>query len=71
MTTLDVGRLLKKSAAASNRPGLEREQSSIKVVTVKFGGPRGSGWAHNQDFLCGLGFPVLSRRIARRVFCLI
>jgi len=36
-TTSDVGRLLKKSAAASDQPWSEREQPSIKVVTMKFG----------------------------------
>jgi len=35
-TTSDTGNLLRKSAAASGWLGLEREQPSMKVVTVKF-----------------------------------
>jgi len=42
-TTSVVGNLLRKSATASDQLGLERWQPSMKVITVKFGGPRGSG----------------------------
>jgi len=40
-TTSDVGRLRRKLAAISDRPGSEREQPTMNVVTVKF---RGSKW---------------------------
>jgi len=40
-TTSDAGSLLRKSATASGRPGSDRKQPSIKVVTVKFGLSKG------------------------------
>jgi len=41
------------------------------VVTVKFGGFKGEWMGTRSVFLWGPGFPVLSRRIARRVSSLI
>jgi len=35
----------------------------MKVVTMKFGGPKGSR-GHKISFFWGLGFPVISRRSA-------
>jgi len=62
MTTSVVGRLRRKSAAVSDRSGSVREQPSMNMVTVKFGGPR--GWMDTRSvFFWGPGFPVLSRRI--------
>jgi len=55
-TTSDVGKLWRKSAAVSDRPGSEREQPSMNVVTVKFGGFRGEWMAQDQFFLGGLVF---------------
>jgi len=41
--------------------GLEREQPLMKVVTVKFGGSKGSGRGYKISFSMGTWFPVLSR----------
>jgi len=43
----------------------------MNVVTVKFGGSKGEWMGTRSVFLWGPGFPVLSRRIARRVSSLI
>jgi len=54
MTTSDVGRLRRKSAAASDRPGSEWEQPSKKVVSVKFGGSKGEWMGiHKRQVLSG------------------
>jgi len=48
------------------------EQPSMIVVTVKFGGFQGGLVEHKISFsLGGPGFPVMSRRIARRFSSLI
>jgi len=74
---------MKKSAATSGRPELEREQPSMKVVTVSFcvcGGGGGTGWffvggggggEHKPKFLGVIGFSVMSRKIARKAFSLV
>jgi len=64
----DFGR---KSAAVLDRPGSDREQPSMNVVTMKFWGPKGEWMGTRSVFLWAPSFPVLSRRIARRVFSLI
>jgi len=56
MTTSDVGSLLRKSAAALDRPGLELEHPWMKVVTVKFGRSKGKWMGIKSDFLWELGF---------------
>jgi len=43
----------------------------MKLITMKFRGYKGEMMNIRSDFLWGLGFPVMSRRIARRVFSLI
>jgi len=52
-TTTDVGKLRSKSAAASDRPGSELEQPSMKVVTVKFRGVQGRVDGHKISFSLG------------------
>jgi len=66
-----VGRLRRKSAAVSDRPGSEREQLSMNVFTIKFGGSKGEWMGTGSVFLWGPGFPVLSRMIASRISSLI
>jgi len=66
-TALDAKRLRSKSAAASDRPGSEREQPSMKVVTVNFERSKGEWMGIRSVFLWGFDFPVMSRRVARRV----
>jgi len=55
-TTADVGRLRKKSAAASDWLGSEPGQSSVKAVTVKFGGFKGETGGHKISFSPGAWF---------------
>jgi len=43
----------------------------MKMFTVKFGGSKGEWMGIRSVFLWGLGFPVMSGRIARRVSSLI
>jgi len=43
----------------------------MKVVTVKFGGSKEECMGIRSVFLWGFGFPMLSRRTARRVSSLI
>jgi len=50
-TTSDVTSLERKLAAASDRPGSEREHPSMKVVIVKFGGVQGGA----DEFFLGGG----------------
>jgi len=66
-TASDVGRLRRKSAAVSDRPGSEREQPSMNVVTVKFGGYKGEWMCTRSVFPWEPGFPVLNRSIVRRL----
>jgi len=40
----------------------------MKVLTVKFGGFKGEWVGIKSDFFWGLGFPVMSKRITRRVY---
>jgi len=62
-----VGKLLRKSAAAS-----DRAQPSVKVVMHgEVSGSKGERMGIRSDFLWGLGFPVMSKRIASRVFSLV
>jgi len=63
-----VRSFLRKSAAASVRSGLEREQFSMKAVTVKFGEFKREWMSITSNFLWGHGFSVMSRRVVRRVF---
>jgi len=63
VTTSDVGRLRRKSAEASDRPGWEREQPSMKVVTVKFGGSKEERMGIRSVFLWVVGFSVMNRRM--------
>jgi len=52
-TTSDAGSLLRKSAAASGRPGSELEQPSMKVVIVKFGGAQEGVWGERKGMCVG------------------
>jgi len=45
-TTLDAGSRLRKSVAASGRPGSKHEPPSINVVTVKLGRAQGDKGGH-------------------------
>jgi len=40
----------------------------MKVVIVTFGGSKGQWVVTKSDFLWGFGFPVVSKRIAMKVF---
>jgi len=66
-----VGRLKRKSAAASDRPGSDQKQTSMNVVTVKFGEIQKEQMGIRSVLLWGLDFPVMSRRNAKRVSFLI
>jgi len=50
------GKTSDKVGCSMDRPGSEREQPSMNVVKVTFGGPRGSGWAQDQFFSGSLVF---------------
>jgi len=72
MTTSVVGRLRRKLAAVSDRPGSELEQPSMNMVMVKFGTGSKREWMGTRSVSpWGPGFPLISRRIARRVSSLI
>jgi len=49
-----MGRIRRKSAAVSDRPGSKREQPSMKVVTVKFGRSNGEADGHKISFSPGV-----------------
>jgi len=51
----------RKSTAVSDWPGLEREQPSMNVVTVKFRGSKGSGWAQDR-FSLGAWFSCVEQK---------
>jgi len=61
-TTSVVGRLRRKLAAVSDRPGSEQEQPSINVVTVKFGGVQGRVDGHKISFSLGAWFSCVEQK---------